>query len=308
MRRVLPAFTGFWVAILLLCVAAKPALPPVLVDIPDDATAQNDDFGTTGLLTDVIAESTAAAGVTIDGLKIKDSGIDMSGLATGVGYLALKDNAAAAYSIKEGSNPYQVYVTTNGSESAAYKVKLTTTNGVSSGAARVVGGVHTINTTPSTAIDGTNENPTSFDQGCSLEATALNRVGAILRVRVQGLTSNMGASDNAAVLFKFNNTSMGGTGTFTPADEAPWVVSVVCTTVATGSSGTLICGGQIDTKARASNSAPDVRSFYSGATTTSTTTFDLTGAISVTVGWDWAASANDADSVRQDFIMCEIIG
>lgn len=39
------------------------------------ASATPDDFGTTGIKADVIAESTSAAGVTVDGLLIKDSGL-----------------------------------------------------------------------------------------------------------------------------------------------------------------------------------------------------------------------------------------
>lgn len=82
------------------------------------ATGAGSDFGAAGLLTDVIGESTTNAGVTIDGLLIKDEGIDMSGsgVATGDSYIKLKDNLADALSIHEGANDYIVFVTTDSSE------------------------------------------------------------------------------------------------------------------------------------------------------------------------------------------------
>jgi hypothetical protein len=43
------------------------------------------DFKTTGIKADVIAESTSAAGVTIDGVLLKDSGIESAGTITATG-------------------------------------------------------------------------------------------------------------------------------------------------------------------------------------------------------------------------------
>lgn len=44
-------------------------------------TTGTDDFGTNGIKADVIAESTSAAGVTIDSLLIKDGKVDLNGVA-----------------------------------------------------------------------------------------------------------------------------------------------------------------------------------------------------------------------------------
>ncbi len=81
-------------------------------------TAANTFSHATGVTTDTLTERTAAAGVTIDGLLIKDEGIDMSGsgVATGDSYIKLKDNLADALSIHEGANDYVVFVTTDSSE------------------------------------------------------------------------------------------------------------------------------------------------------------------------------------------------
>lgn len=67
---------------------------------------------------DTISELTSAAGVTIDGLLIKDERIQVtgSGIATGDAGVTLKDNLASAWDFKESSNVYLRFVTTNDAE------------------------------------------------------------------------------------------------------------------------------------------------------------------------------------------------
>lgn len=88
--------------------------------------------GTTGtlslasLLIDAISEKTSGNGVSVDGLRIKDAAIapvaggtaviDLSACATGEGDVVLADNLAEALTVREGSNTYLNFVTTNGSE------------------------------------------------------------------------------------------------------------------------------------------------------------------------------------------------
>lgn len=64
---------------------------------------------------DTIAEVTSGAGVTIDGLLIKDERIQPtgSGVATGDAGVTLKDNLASAWDVKEGANSYMVFNTGN---------------------------------------------------------------------------------------------------------------------------------------------------------------------------------------------------
>jgi hypothetical protein len=83
------------------------------------------------LKSDVLAEKTGAAGVTIDGLLLKDSGIDASALLTGVGYVGLADNLASAWVFKEAANAYLTFVTTNSSESVKLGKPLSVTAGMS---------------------------------------------------------------------------------------------------------------------------------------------------------------------------------
>jgi len=89
-------------------------------------SADASDFGDTGIATDVVAESTSAAGVTVDGLRIQDATIkpasggsafiDLSAVATGEGDVVLKDNLADAMTIREATNAYLTVTTTNDAE------------------------------------------------------------------------------------------------------------------------------------------------------------------------------------------------
>lgn len=70
------------------------------------------------ILADVVSEKTAAAGVTIDGLLIKDERIQVTGagISTGDAGVTLKDNLANAWDFKESTNNYLSFTTTNDAE------------------------------------------------------------------------------------------------------------------------------------------------------------------------------------------------
>lgn len=91
------------------------------------------DFGSGGIAVDVIAESTAAAGVTIDGLLIKDERIQVTGagVSTGDAGVTLKDNLANAWDFKESTNAYLTFVTTNSAEALLIGKPLKSTAGMS---------------------------------------------------------------------------------------------------------------------------------------------------------------------------------
>jgi len=95
------------------------------------ANAAGSDFGATGLLTDVVAESTGAAGVTVDGLLIKDAAVapvvggaawaNLSACATGEADTILADNLADAWTLRESTTPYLTVVTSNDLERVNFK-------------------------------------------------------------------------------------------------------------------------------------------------------------------------------------------
>lgn len=81
---------------------------------------------TGSIAVDTIAEATAAAGVTVDGLRLKDAAVapvaggaawaNLSSCATGEGDIIVADNLASAMEVREASTSYLVVVTTNSSE------------------------------------------------------------------------------------------------------------------------------------------------------------------------------------------------
>ncbi len=87
-----------------------------------------------GILTDTISELTAANGVAIDGLRIKDGAIapaaggtavlDCSAAATGESDIVMGDNLADAFTFREGSTAYLTLVTTNSGEKVQVKKTL----------------------------------------------------------------------------------------------------------------------------------------------------------------------------------------
>jgi hypothetical protein len=78
------------------------------------------------IATNTIAETTAANGVSIDGLRLKDAAvapiaggaafIDLTACATGEADIVLADNLAIAAEFREAANPYLTFITTNDAE------------------------------------------------------------------------------------------------------------------------------------------------------------------------------------------------
>ena len=78
------------------------------------------------IATNTIAETTAANGVSIDGLRLKDAAvapiaggsafIDLTACATGEADVVLADNLADAFSVREAANSYLRITTTNDAE------------------------------------------------------------------------------------------------------------------------------------------------------------------------------------------------
>lgn len=123
------------------------------------------DCGSNGIKADVIAESTSGAGVTIDGLLVKDGKIGATTAEIGNVYmgdsdgmyfgddqdasmvhdgtksinLSIADNVAAALDIKQGSNSYMTFVTTDSGE------KITVSKGISTNQAITMTGTTGVN-------------------------------------------------------------------------------------------------------------------------------------------------------------------
>jgi hypothetical protein len=265
------------------------------------------DFSTGGLATDVIAESTAAAGVTIDGLLLKDNRIDASPDATGVAGITLADNLASAFDVKEGANPYLTFVTTNSSESIASAKRLTTTDGVASGTARIVGGIAAVNPAASTAITGATETQSDFSTGAYTIPANTLKVGTIVRVRARGLHTAATGTETHVLGVAIAGTAIASSGNIDPAanDWFDIEFEFVCRSV--GGSGTIVGTGRVLSGPRAT-AAPVMHMLGTGTTSTSTVVVDTTAALALSVFIDRQAAATDGDSARLDSFAVEIVG
>lgn len=265
------------------------------------------DFGNTGLASDIVAESTTAAGVTVDGLLIKDTRIQVTSVTTGTAGITLKDNLASAFDVKEASNSYLVFCTTNSAESIATGVRLTTTDGVSSGTARVVGGIAISDPVASTAVPGTTETNTIFSHGTyTLPANSL-KVGTVVRVRAGGLYTATTGSETHTFSVMLGGSPLATTGDINPADNDVFAIEFTFVCRATGGTGTVVGDGVCRSGARATAS-PATHMMFSGSAATSTMTVDTTASLVLGISVDRQASAADSDSMRLDYFHVEVIG
>lgn len=94
-----------------------------------DPVEANSDFGSTGIKSDVVAESSSGAGCTVDGMLIKDKQIDVSALATGEPGIKIPTNKADGFSIYDTAGDLVVFTTITGSQLVTW----TTANAFSGG-------------------------------------------------------------------------------------------------------------------------------------------------------------------------------
>ncbi len=113
-------------------------------------------FGADGILADVVAESTSAAGVTVDGLRIKDAAItpvaggaawaDLTACATGEADTILAANLADAWTLRTAALTYLTVTSTTATPGVAWTFARTgagsaesVTNAINSATAAAVG-------------------------------------------------------------------------------------------------------------------------------------------------------------------------
>ena len=111
-----------------------------------------------------------------------DVALDLSECATGEGDVVLADNLASALQIREATNAIWTVVTTTGAKSIDSSYRITTTDGVASGTAKVVGGRLTSSVADSTTINQAASGYSAFDVTASIPANTL-KAGSRLKVR-----------------------------------------------------------------------------------------------------------------------------
>lgn len=271
------------------------------LDAIDGGTADH------ALKIDTIAEFTAAAGVTVDGVLLKDHRVQATGETTGTAGLTLTDNLASAWDVKEGTTSYLVFKTTNGAEAVQVAQRLTTTDGVASGIARTVGGVAGVNPAASTAITGTTETQTNFDNATlSIPANTL-KVGTILRIKAWGRYTATTGAETHIFGVAFGAVNLCVTGNIDPATNDVWMLEFEIEVRSVGATGTVTGIGTCVSGPQAT-AAPATHLLATGSAGTSTTTVDTTATTTLGVFVDRQATATDSDSMRCDGFRCYIDG
>jgi hypothetical protein len=226
--------------------------------------------------------------------------IDLLLAATGEALVKLADNLANAHEWIEGTTSYLKAVTTNAAERLAVGVRLTTTDGVASGIARVVGGKVYSNVAASTAITGTTETETLFDAQISLPADTL-KAGTVVRVRAQGIHTATTGSEDHSMILKIGSVAVTTMAAIDPANSDVFYFDAVIVCRTAGASGTIVAtGAQL---AQAASGVGTAKPFLLASTT-----IDTTGANIVGVAIDRQGTATDSDSARLDILFVEVIG
>ncbi len=188
----------------------------------------------------------------------------------------------------------------DGTGTAAFTARVTTTDGVSSGTARVVGGLAYSNTAASTAITGTTATEQLFDSSYTIPANTL-KAGSVVKVRVQGIATTTSSTDTIA--YKLYIGGSGGTALVsvaatnaTDADTFLMEDQIVCRTA--GTTGTIVAVGTY--KVSSAEGTMTVKDDILGSTTLNT---QQNNAIVVTGTW---SVANACNSCRVDILTVEI--
>lgn len=233
------------------------------------------------------------------GSSIETDSIGGTTLTTGTFAVTLADNQADALSIAESTNDYIVFATTNSAESVQVKQRLTTTDGVASGTARVVGGRAYSATAASTAIDGTQEAQTAFDANYTLPANTL-KAGSIVRFAAFGKYTATTGAETHTLAVKLGSTTLFTSGNIDPSNNDYFrVTGEICVRTA-GGAGT--CVGWATMTNAASGAASQPTSFFLDSTALDTTAANL-----LAVYLDRQGTATDSDSARLDHLHVEVI-
>jgi len=172
-----------------------------------------------------------AANDIIDAVNLTDALINTT-------EMAFLDGATAGTSVASKA----LIAGSDGSE--AFIGRLTTTDGVASGTAKVIGGLAYSNAAASTAIASTSAE-TAFDTAYTLPANTL-KAGTVVKVRMQGIGTTVVGSDTLA--YKLYIGGLSGTALITSAATTmvnshtiQAEVTLICRTA--GTTGTFVSTG-----------------------------------------------------------------
>lgn len=186
------------------------------------------------------------------------------------------------------------------SAGANFTGRVTTTDGVSSGTARVVGGLAYSNTAASTALTGNVNTEQLFDVSYTIPANTL-KAGTVVKVRAQGIATTTQAND--AVAYKLYIGGSGGTALISIAstdatnnDTFQAECTLICRTA--GTTGTFVSTGTY--KVSSAEGTMTVKDDITASTSINT---QANQALVLTATWN---VANATNSCRVDILTVEI--
>jgi uncharacterized protein YuzE len=215
--------------------------------------------------------------------------------------ILITDNDSGALTIKQSTNNYLTFDTTNSAEVITAGVRITTTDGVASGTARVIGGKVAAITAAGTAHTGSTTE--AVLASTSLPASTI-KAGTVVRVRgLAKVTEDTGAT-TLTMRLRFGTTTLTGTAliTSTATDTADNNVFpfefTLCGRAAPGAAAAVVGFGTF-----AEPAAPGGAMLSAELAATN---FATNGALLLELTADWSAA--DANSVQAEVWVVEVIG
>jgi hypothetical protein len=227
-----------------------------------------------------------------------DATIDASTCATTEAAIQIPDNVAAAFEIREASTSYLTVVSTDSAEAFNLKVRTTTTDGVASGTAKVVGG-RAFSTTSATdnlfASTGASAHVV-FAQTYSIPASTL-KAGSVMRIKYKvDVTNDFGTDTLETKLYvggttsDLNGTVLMTTTAFDPSAATDFVIGdfEFVALAAPGATASCVgCGGWVT-----SDNGSEIR----GAANLAATNFATNGALVVKVSAKWSSTTANTNA------------
>ena len=163
-----------------------------------------------------------------------------------------------------------------------------------------IGGVNAFReVAASTAITGTTETQTNFDQSFSIPANTL-KVGTRIKIRAQGIHTATTGAETSTMLLVLGSTTLASFVDSNPADNDVFYFDFEVVIRTAGASGTMVgCG---------TGGAVTPTTGTAKVLNLASTAIDTTAAQVVGVAIDRQATATDSDSARLDFLTVDIIG
>ena len=189
----------------------------------------------------------------------------------------------------------------NPSGTSAFTGRVTTTDGVSSGTAKVVGGLAYSNTAASTAVTST-ATETLFDTSYTIPANTL-KAGTVIKMRWQGIATGTANTDTLTVKAYIGGLSGTALCAGTATDVANNAIfsgetTLICRTA--GASGTFVAVTKHTEVPAASGTAVEDVTEIVASTTINTTTTQVIG-----VSGKWSTT-DTVNTCRLDIIAVEI--